>query len=139
MAHTTYAIVIDTEATTFEKGNPFSQRNKLMCVGCYAPHWSDKYRFYDIEHSGLPYVKYLYNLKALLEKNSWGKIDLLIGFNIKYDLHWLRRYIPDLRMDFRVWDCQLAQFILNDQTTPYPSLDECLSQHQLPLKSDIVK
>lgn len=127
-------LVLDTEASTFAKGNPFSLRNKLMCVGTYAPDVYPKYHYFDIEHSGMPYDD---RLRAV--NQNLTQTNLLIGFNIKYDLHWLRRYIPSGLTIPRVWDCQLAQFILNDQTTPYPSLDECLSQYGLPLKLDQVK
>ena len=130
-------LVLDTEATTYAKGNPFSRRNKLMCVGCYDTDLG--YVYFDIEHSGLPYARNLEIIKDRLVTSWTGPLELLIGFNIKYDLHWLRRYIPfDLSIP-RVWDCQLAQFILNDQTTPYPSLDECLAQYGLPPKLDRVK
>jgi DNA polymerase I-like protein with 3'-5' exonuclease and polymerase domains len=125
-------LVIDTEATTFMKGNPFSSKNKLMCIGFFDTY--NGYKYYDIEHSGMPYDE---NLGRVI--NWLQDTELLIGFNIKYDLHWLRRYIPSGISIPRIWDCQLAQFILNDQTTPYPSLNECLAQYQLPLKLDLVK
>lgn len=129
-------LVLDTEASTFQKGNPFSLRNKLMCVGTYTKDLG--YRYWDIEHSGLPYQDSIGTLLGNLI-GHYHKPDLLIGFNIKFDLHWLRRYIPSDWIIPRVWDCQLAQFILNDQTTPYPSLNECLAQYGLPSKLDVVK
>ena len=126
-------LVIDCEATIFQKGNPFSRQNKLMCVGVYTPYQDFGYEYYPVEHDGLPY-------DAVLEvlKKTANSPYLIVGFNIKYDLHWLRRYIPGLQVT-RVWDCQLAEFILSDQTTPYPSLDECLAKYGLPPKDDRIK
>lgn len=65
-------------------------------------------------------------------------IDILVGFNIKFDLHWLRRY--GLRFEHcRIWDCQLVEFILAAQSTPYPSLDGVCSVYGLGNKLDFIK
>ena len=45
---------------------------------------------------------------------------LVVGFNIKFDLHWLRRY--GLQISGKVWDCQYAHFLLTAQKEAYPSL-----------------
>ena len=114
-------LVLDTETTTKNKGNPFTRSNKLMCVGTYD---GSDFKYYDIEHSGLPYGQSLCDLKKEI-----NNVDLLIGFNLKFDLHWTRRYI---NLGFnRVWDCQLAAFILANQTTPYPSLESELAKQSL--------
>jgi DNA polymerase I len=123
-------LVLDIECSTFAKGNPFSRRNKLMCVGAYDGR---KFTYYDIEHSGMPYGTTLCDLKKQIEDT-----ELLIGFNFKFDGSHLRRYIPGLVFG-RLWDCQLAEFIINDQTTPYPSLAGCLERYGLPPKRDLVK
>ena len=124
-------LTLDTETTTFQKGNPFSVPNKLCCVG-YKPDnagtqigWIE----YDLE----PYHHELSYLKALVEN-----AELLVGFNIKFDLHWIRRYINDIRFPV-AWDCQLADFILGGQRNPFSSLDECLARNGLPPKLDIVR
>ena len=61
---------------------------------------------------------------------------LLVCFNGKFDLNWLRRYgiIPPDRA--RVWDCQIAEFILRGQQGSYPSLNESLSRFDLGQKDD---
>ncbi len=124
-------LVVDVETNIFEKGNPFARQNKLMCVGTFDS--SDSFTYYDIEHSGKPYSEGLAELKQQIEQ-----ADLLILFNAKFDLSWVRRYIPDIKFP-EIWDCQLAQYILNDQTTPMLSLNACLSQHGLRLKSDYIE
>jgi DNA polymerase I-like protein with 3'-5' exonuclease and polymerase domains len=121
--------VIDCEATTKAKGNPFTTDNRLCLVGIYD---ASLYRSFDIEYSGLPYAASLSEIKAAIEE-----ADLLIGFNIKYDLHWIRRYVPDIHFP-AVWDCQLAEFILGSQKLSYPSLDEACNRRGLGSKLDVV-
>jgi DNA polymerase I-like protein with 3'-5' exonuclease and polymerase domains len=64
--------------------------------------------------------------------------DTLIGFNIKFDLHWLRRYGFDYS-HCRIFDCQLAEFILGGQSEPYPSLNKTAERYGLGTKVDVVK
>jgi DNA polymerase I-like protein with 3'-5' exonuclease and polymerase domains len=55
---------------------------------------------------------------------------LLVGFNLKFDLHWLQKYnIEYCHCD--VWDCQLAEYILSNQTNPFPSLDDTCVKYGL--------
>ena len=122
-------LTVDTEATIFQKGNPYANRNKLCCVGVYD---GTTYHCYPIEYDSEPYGEHLQELRRLLEE-----AELLIGFNIKYDLHWLHRYLPGLHIS-NVWDCQLGAFILSAQLTPYPSLDGVASGYGLDRKPSIV-
>lgn len=114
-------LVLDVESTIYkvnpkEKiGSPFSRRNKLVVVGI------GKYLGMDKE-------------KIQKEVNS---TKLLVGFNIKFDLHWIRNYEIDFS-SCNVWDCQLAAFILSGQSTPYPSLDDVCSLYGLGSKLDVV-
>ncbi|MBO8692811.1 hypothetical protein INO60_14145, partial [Staphylococcus aureus] len=39
----------------------------------------------------------------------------------------------------KVWDCQLAEFILNNQRGAFGSLDAALETYGIPLKKDKVK
>ena len=111
-------VVVDVETSVFQKGNPFSRKNELIVVGLKT---NEGY--------------YL----GLEQETILGKTEgvLLIGFNIKFDLHWLRRYslLPSV---FSVWDCQLAHFILRGQSCPYPSLNDVSCWYQLGSKLDIV-
>jgi len=66
-----------------------------------------------------------------------NEADVLVGFNLKHDLHWLRRY--GLVFDHvTVWDVQLAYFNLAAQTKPYPSLNEVSAHYKLGQKLDVV-
>ena len=61
---------------------------------------------------------------------------VLIGFNFKFDLHWLQR-----ELGFKakcVWCCQLAEFIFSDQSWKYPSLEETMVKYGVGHKLDIV-
>jgi DNA polymerase-1 len=62
----------------------------------------------------------------------------LVGFNLKYDLHWLRRYSIDYSHPIP-WDCQIAQFIIECQTNPYPSLEQACEFWGLGKKLDVVR
>lgn len=128
-------IVIDVETSTKCNGNPFTKDNKLLAIGVgtqgnfYAYKW-EYMQTYDL--------KVIEDLRSAIESQT----GILVGFNIKFDLHWIRN-IKELRrgrMPFqRVWDCQLAHFILNGQERSYPSLDEVLAFHNLPPKLNVVK
>lgn len=115
-------LVLDVETTTQAKGNPFHKDNVLCLVGTYDGR---TYKEFDIEYTNSPYGLVLHELKKLLEE-----ADLIIGFNIKFDLHWIRRYIPNVRIRC-VYDCQLGEFILGCQQSPYPSLDKSCTRRNL--------
>jgi DNA polymerase I-like protein with 3'-5' exonuclease and polymerase domains len=63
----------------------------------------------------------------------------LVGFHIKFDLHWLTNLAASA--DFqrvRIWDCQLAEFIYSGQENRFASLNETLEKYDLPTKKDLV-
>jgi len=66
-------------------------------------------------------------------------VECVVGFNIKYDLHWLRRFGIELPQGVKVWDCQLAEFILSRQTATYPSLEDSCVARGLPLKKSTLQ
>lgn len=120
-----------TGATNDTKGNPFSESNRLCFVGCL---FGNNYYTFDIEYSNEPYGKRLAELHDLVRES-----DLLVLFNAKFDLHWLRRYGITSFQDKKIWDCQAVEFILSKQTKPYPSLDEALLQRGLGGKLSTVR
>ena len=108
-------LVLDTENTTWSDGSPFDQRNFNVCIS-YAT---------DTGAAGVVFRDDGYGpIQELLNKCS-----LLVNFNLKYDLHWLRKV--GLVYTGRLWCCQTAAFTLRRQATPYPSLDGELAAHQL--------
>ncbi len=123
-------LTLDCETTTFQKGNPFSRRNRLCYVGCDV---AGTYTDYSIEYRTTPYGDSLQHIKQRIEE-----AELLVGFNLKFDLHWINNYVHLERIP-PVWDCQLAEFILSHQRWSYPDLDEACFRRGLGRKLDTVK
>jgi DNA polymerase I-like protein with 3'-5' exonuclease and polymerase domains len=114
----------DVETSTKNKGNPFTASGKLISYSVKQDDHPVSFNYYtDIDF-----------LRELRE--SFAKAKLIVGFNVKFDLHWARRMgirVPD---QVRVWDCQIAEFIIRGQQGSYPSLDECLAMYGLGAKDD---
>jgi DNA polymerase I-like protein with 3'-5' exonuclease and polymerase domains len=123
-------LFVDCETTIHADGNPFSRRNRLCAVGI---EFNGTYYEWDIEHGGKPYAEALREIKALFDQAV-----CVVGFNLKFDLHWLRNYVPDIRVD-RVWDCQLFEFIKSNQNAAFSSLNDAADEYLLPHKLDVVK
>jgi DNA polymerase I-like protein with 3'-5' exonuclease and polymerase domains len=120
-------VSLDTETTTYSKGNVFDSRNVMCMAGVYD---GENHEIYDIEYSDLPYGNSLNQLRASLESAN-----LVVMFNAKFDLNWIRRYGIDYT-NMRIWDCQLVHFILTHQSQPYPSLNQVAEYYGLGTKLD---
>lgn len=112
-------LVVDVEVTGAirNKGHPFDKRNKMVLWGWFN---GEKYWIYP-------------RIRDVNLANCF-----LIGFNLKFDLHWLRRIGVKIPANLRCWDAQLAHFILNSQSTPYPSLNDVANHYGLGSKLDTV-
>lgn len=120
-------LILDVETTTSNEGNPFDRTNRLVCVGLK----SDEIRiYYDIYDQDKPTIQVI--------QHHVNNADLLVLFNAKFDLNWLAKIGVDT-FGKRIWDCQLAEFLLNDQSTPYPSLDQAAEKYGFDKKLDVVK
>lgn len=126
--------VIDCETTTHEKGSPFSIFNKLVAVGLLSNDSGVcSTKLFEIEYvEDKDYKTSIDDIRKEIEGS-----DLLVGFNIKFDLNWIRRYVPTIKFP-PIWDCQLCHFIDISQTNPYPSLNEVAAYYGLPPKLDVV-
>lgn len=113
-------LTFDFECTTFQKGNPFSPRNKAVCLGLKTNN-----------------IESICEYEFHLIPDNYFVDKLCIAFNAKFDIHWLRRL--NFQLPTNVWCCQLAEFILNRQQTPYPSLEETAQKYGLGNKLDVVK
>ena len=118
-------LALDTETTTFNKGAPYDSRNKLVCYswcndvgGGDTSLWNDEERLY---------------LQDELARNH-----LIIGFNFKFDYHWLAKEGVSLEGK-PIWDVQIAEFILSNQTNKFPSLNETCLRYNIPVKLNVVK
>ena len=124
-------LTIDVETTTSNKGNPFDKTNKLCYVGM---------KWLDIDNVDI--IDYLTGDKETYRtyiQDVINKAEMLVGFNIKFDLHWLLNIGIDLSNVNNIWDCQIAQFMLHSQRNPYNSLNDALEEYNIPLKEDKVK
>ena len=64
------------------------------------------------------------------------------GHNISFDLMYLYKTNLSLKtklQSYRIWDTQLAEYILSAQQTKWSSLDELSLQYGLPIKDDKIK
>lgn len=123
-------LICDVETSTYAKGNPYSQQNKLCLVGIREP--CGKEHIFDIEYSGGGYAEQLRQIQELVSRTK-----LLVTFNGKFDLAWLRRYA--INFDHcRVFDCQLCHFVLSGQQDSYPSLNGVAAHYGLEQKLDEV-
>lgn len=119
------SLVLDNETTTFQKGNPFSRRNKLCSIGLEDT-------VYAIEYDDAPYGQALREVQERINEAR-----TLVVFNGKFDLHWLRRYGVNFD-NCRIWDCQVAQFIIECQLRPMISLADSLVYWGLTPKQDYI-
>jgi len=120
-------LAIDTENNTWNTGAPFDERFKSVCYSWAtegssgASTWSE---------DSLAYLR-----------DAVTGCRVLIGFNLKYDLHVIRK-VAGIQLDIgthRIWDCQLAEFVRSNQKLRYPSLEGALIDHDLGHKIDVVK
>ena len=118
---------LDCETTIFNKGNPYDSRNKLVCFSwklnddkpADAMLWKP-----GVTHKGLQaFVK---------------SVDLIIGFNFKFDYHWLAKNGVDLSKS-NIWDVQIAEFILSHQRQKLPSLNDTCELYGIEKKLDVVQ
>ena len=121
----------DTENTTHLKGNPFSRCNKCCVIS------------YKVNADPTVVIKWEYDepitgAKLALIQRLIDKCDLIVGFNLKYDLHWLKRY--GIKFDHkRLFCCQVTQFVIRNQQERYPSLDSSCEFWSLGKKLDIIE
>ena len=115
---------IDVECTTSNKGNPFDLQNRLVSIA-----WTN-----GTTHNCVPADDYG---RHFVQK-AIDRAGMLVGFNIKFDLHWLKLFGIDVS-NKPIFDCQVAEYVLSRQRTKYPSLAGCLETYNLPAKTDIVK
>jgi DNA polymerase-1 len=124
-------LTIDTEQTIQFNGDPFYGPNKLVCVSYYGNKAGSG--VLPIEYGNRPYGGELAYLDGLIQR-----ADLLVGFNLKRDLHWLKRY--GINIPYKpVYCVQLTEFILGNQREVYPALDDVSVRYGLGNKLDYVR
>lgn len=112
---------IDVETSISNKGDAFDTTNRFV-LGAWGT---------DVQCNRF--------LDADTVQQQLSRAQMVILFNAKFDLHWLRRIGCTYSIRLPIWDCQLAEFILSNQKWKYPSLDEACERRGLPRKLDVVK
>jgi len=117
-------LAVDTETTIHNKGSWSDPRNKLVC--------------YSIAYDSIcDAVEVSNETLGSLQQLIYGS-KLLVFFNGKFDAHWLTKRGLDLSK-VKVWDVQIAEFILSCQTNRFPNLNDTCIKYGIPVKEDIVK
>ena len=110
-------ISLDTENTFWNTGNPFDARNFNVCISCA---WK-------AADGSIATQVYFSSHRADFER-LWEKATTVVFFNAKYDLHWLKKLGYEIG-NRRIFDRQVAEYVLSRQRRPYPSLDGCAFEH----------
>lgn len=120
-------LTLDVETDIYNRGNPFDDRNKLVCSAAKYNKRSTDCTPWQNNPNAVGYTQSLVD-----------NCDMIVGFNFKFDHHWLTNNGVNLNGK-RIWDCQSAHYVLTNQSHIFPSLNDVLSHYGLPLKLDVVK
>lgn len=120
-------VFADVETTTLNKGHPFNPRNKLISYALSSSNSSVLFGYHTDPDFCVPL------------RESLSQADTYVNFACKFDLHWFRNAGILLPLTCKIWDCQLAEFVLNNQRVAFGSLNDALSSYGLEAKLDKVK
>lgn len=128
-------LIFDAEATGAQrnKANPFDDRNVMCNIG-FRNYDTKETEIFKIEYDEEPYGDNLRKIQNLLDSCT-----TLVGFNAKYDLHWLWRYNLKVPKNCLVYDTQVAYYVAVHQKVKYPSLDGVAEEFGLERKLDVIK
>jgi len=109
-------------------------------------HPDNRIVMYGFKMEGKPEVTGHYkesHVKGMtIPPEKWKNVDILVGHNVKFDIQYLWKFHPELKPWFntgKIWDTQLAEYILSGQTHLYPKLDDCSVKYGGTLKDDRIK
>lgn len=118
-------VTFDVETSTHNKGHPFDPRNWLVSYAIKINNEATVFIYY----TDADFVSFL---RAVV-----GDATRIVGFNIKFDLHWLGNL--GIVYEGEIWDGQLAEFIYVGQSKAYASLADTLVEYNLSeKKKDLV-
>lgn len=119
-------LFIDVETSTFNKGHPFDPRNFLVSYAYASDNCEPVFKYYTD-------ADFISCLRELFTTHR-----IIVNFQLKFDLHWCSNVGIEVA-DQKIWDCQLAEFILSGQTLIMDSLNEACERYGLPTKKDVIK
>jgi len=107
--------VLDFETSRFPDAHP--HRKSARAISWAAIDEGQWFRYYtDPDFSSF--------LQKVLNDTT-----LLIGINLKFDIAWAKNIGCTIPMGIRIWDCQLAEYILSGQTKSFASMDELCDRY----------
>lgn len=122
-------LILDVETTTHGKGDWANKDNRLCLVGLQDAYGS---LICDVEYTIHPYNEVLEQIQSEISNH-----DIIVGFNLKFDLHWLRNYGIDFSKK-ELYDIQNAEFIFSGQQWVYPDLNGTSQRYGLGSKIDTI-
>jgi DNA polymerase-1 len=122
-----HTLTLDVETTTYNKGNPFDPRNFCVTIQTKVNDQETRCKYYD-EPDFTSCIR-----------QGLDSCKLIIGQNIKFDVHWLCNLGLSIPTGVRIWDTMVAEFILSGQTNSFASLNSLAEKYGLPTKHDEVK
>lgn len=131
-------LVFDLETETYvshkRKANPFDKRNWVVMRGWKKQGEARGYATYHPTFDRTSYLK------------IDDDVDMLVGFNLKFDLLWeMVQGNPDLKKFFKrggkIWDCQYVEYLLygQSQDVHMVALDDIIESYGGRKKIDEVK
>jgi DNA polymerase I-like protein with 3'-5' exonuclease and polymerase domains len=107
---------VDFETSRFPDGSPHRKTAKAVSWAA-SSETEDVFSYYTD-------ADFRTQLQKVLDDTT-----LLVGVNLKYDIGWLRRLGCTIPRSLRIWDCQLAEFVLSGQTQSFASMDELCGRY----------
>lgn len=116
-------ISFDTECSIINNGDPYHPDNRLVQVGIFE---GENYSTYYKEEINPEWLKIVLHT------------GILVGANLKFDLAWMERIGIDTRK-IKVYDVQIAEFLITNQTKAFPALDDLAEKYLGQHKIDAIK
>lgn len=119
-------LIFDCETTTHMKGNPFSKYNRAVVFGFKSDSigtvliWEDESNVVE-------------RIQKIIDDH-----DIIVGANIKFDIHWLIRYGIKFNNN-KLWDVLIYRYRELYQAKRFISLNDCCEAYGIPTKLDVVK
>jgi DNA polymerase I-like protein with 3'-5' exonuclease and polymerase domains len=103
--------VLDFETSRFPDGNPYRKSAKAISWGASQDS--------NVSYSYYADPNYVSLLQLVLSTTS-----LLIVLNGKFDIGWCKRLGCTTPSGMRVWDCQIAEYVLSGQQNSFASMEQ---------------
>jgi len=113
-------LVLDVETTTHNKGQWYDPRNSLVAIA----------------YDGLCVRPLPENLSAVQRRIQ--ECRTIVGFNVKFDLHWLRRAGISFEGK-RIYDIQYLEYLLSGQRSRWASLNDVAFKYLKEQKHDKIQ